>query len=165
VKFSRLRSQIPASLEAGPQVAEDPRGDVLQRPGSALVGMSKGPEKRLAANIVKPVQRSGGPVVGQVQPANREYMDALCLCPHFSGHGWLETVQEVLQADWHDAWQDSQAGLSFFQLGTITGIMCFLAPSPALRFELMATSPPDERAASAATPVMIIRIASRISTP
>ena len=43
---------------------------------------------------------------------------------YFSGHGWFETVQEVLQADWHEAWHDSQAGFSFFQSGIITGTIC-----------------------------------------
>lgn len=36
----------------------------------------------------------------------------------------MDTVHEVLQADWHEDWHDSQFGRSFFQLGTITGIIC-----------------------------------------
>ena len=54
-------------------------------------------------------------------------MYALGFVPYFSGQGWFDTVQDVLQADWHDAWHDSQSGRSFFQSGSIAGTMCFWA--------------------------------------
>lgn len=35
-----------------------------------------------------------------------------------------------MQADWHEAWQDSQAGCSFFQSGIIAGTICFRTTLP-----------------------------------
>jgi hypothetical protein len=52
-------------------------------------------------------------------------MDALFCAAYFSGQGWFETVHDVLHADWHEAWQDSQTGLSLFQSGITAGTICF----------------------------------------
>lgn len=83
------------------------------------------------------MQGAGAPVIREVYAFERENVyRGVSPRRHFSGHGWFETVHDVLQADWHEDWQDSQFGRSFFQLGMITGTIC----SPFTRIPLSKSS-------------------------
>lgn len=51
---------------------------------------------------------------------------------NYFSHFWLATVQEVLQADWHEAWHSPQPPFAadFLRFALFNVLMCFIAITP-----------------------------------
>ena len=72
-------------------------------------------------------------IIFQIYP-NTKFRDISApeLSDYYFSHFWLATVQEVLQADWQDAWHSPQPPLAAdcFKLALFNVLMCFMISPP-----------------------------------
>jgi hypothetical protein len=83
------------------------------------IGSRFSKHKKIGADSL-PVSRQAEPVPSKKLKKFRPY---LFLFSHF----WLATVQEVLQADWQDAWHSPQPPLTAlsFRFAAFSVLICF----------------------------------------
>jgi hypothetical protein len=72
------------------------------------------------------MDRTAVDIHSDVQIMKLKFMDH-CYLRLVLSHCWFATVQEVLQADWHDVWHSPQPLLAvFFNVGFAIVLMCFI---------------------------------------
>lgn len=97
----------------------------MMQKGKALGNLNAFPDYAVQYGVpcfIKPVERPRRSIVGKPTAFYSKNVYIACAF-YFSGHGKLDTVHDVLHADWQEAWHDSQSALSLFQLGIMTGTM------------------------------------------
>ena len=89
----------------------------------------------LTASYKRRSSHSLGIKIAQIQAVSTRPLCAIFSSPAYFSHFWFATVQEVLQADWQEAWHSPQPPvlrLSFKQFFAMV-LICFILFLPILR--------------------------------